>query len=307
MKRFTKFGISLIVGIPMLCSVGISSHTADATSNKMIFKNNSFIYTSNLKRTSAYKTQNGVRYVTRTYVAGTTVTPSGTRTINGKQYYQVGNNKYVRASNLRSLQDFFVSGDGWYLSDVDNLYNDDGSINQSAMDTTVQNYNNDTSMYWVDDSRSNNKLIKSARKLIGYFHYGNHAGFGNWKNPNKNGTTDCSGFVWLAMKRAGYPVGNWPLTTKDMENDARGAHHYLKQIPASQARMGDVMIVNTGNGLYQNGHAAIVDGPYEALNTQIIQMGGDSSSQSVHRWTLGSSLSEKLLKGKFTYARPVRR
>ena len=67
------------------------------------------------------------------------------------------------------------------------------------------------------------------------------------------------------------------------------------------------MIVNTGNGLYQNGHAAIVDGPYEGLNTQIIQMGGDSSSQSVHRWTLGSSLSEKLLKGKFTYARPVKR
>ena len=216
-------------------------------------------------------------------------------------------NKYVRASNLRSLQDFFVSGDGWYLSDVDNLYNDDGSINQSAIDTTIQNYNNDTSMYWVDDSRSNNKLIKSARKLIGYFHYGSHAGFGNWKKPNKNGTTDCSGFVWLAMKRAGYPVGNWPFTTKDMENDARGTHRYLKQIPASQARMGDVMIVNTGNGLYQNGHAAIVDGPYEGLNTQIIQMGGDSSSQSVHRWTLGSSLSEKLLKGKFTYARPVKR
>lgn len=44
MKRFTKFGISLIVGIPMLCSVAISSHTADATSNKMIFKNNSCIY-----------------------------------------------------------------------------------------------------------------------------------------------------------------------------------------------------------------------------------------------------------------------
>ncbi len=208
MKKITKFGISLIVGVGMLSSVAISSRTVDAASNKMIFKNNSFIYTSNLKRTNAYKTQHGVRYVTRTYVAGTTVTPSGTRTINGKQYYQVGNNKYVRASNLRSLQDFFVSGDGWYLSDVDNLYNDDGSINQSAIDTTIQNYNNDTSMYWVDDSRSNNKLIKSARKLIGYFHYGSHAGFGNWKKPNKNGTTDCSGFVWLAMKRAGYPVGN---------------------------------------------------------------------------------------------------
>ena len=36
-------------------------------------------------------------------------------------------------------------------------------MNQSAIDTTIQNYNNDTSMYWVDDSRSNNKLIKSAR------------------------------------------------------------------------------------------------------------------------------------------------
>lgn len=71
-------------------------------------------------------------------------------------------------------------------------------------------------------------LLTQAKKLIGYFNYGAHgvAGYGSWKHPNKNGRTDCSGFVWLAMKRAGYNVGNDAFTTLPMELDAKGPHKF---------------------------------------------------------------------------------
>ncbi|MBP2058770.1 cell wall-associated NlpC family hydrolase [Lactobacillus colini] len=157
------------------------------------------------------------------------------------------------------------------------------------------------------DKKYKNKLVRSAAKLVGYFHYGSHAGFGNWKKPSKKGTTDCSGFVWLAMKRAGYPVGSYPFTTADMERDAKGAHRYLKKISPSKARPGDVIIANVGNGLYNNGHTAVIDGTYNEYDTQIIQMGGDDHTGPAHRSFIGRSFGDRLLSGRVTYARPVHR
>lgn len=305
MKKFTKVMGMIALGVGFLAGANnLNSQTVDA-STKMVVKKNSYLYTSKLKRTNAYKTENGVRYFTSKYYPGTVVDVDNPVTLKGKQYYQVAKNKYIRTSNVESPQDYLINDSGFY--EASDFQNADGSINQDALNTAIDfSLSNDPNEYWVDDSKSKNKLIKSARKLIGYFHYGAHAGFGNWKKPNKKGTTDCSGFVWLAMKRAGYNVGTWPGTTVDFEKDARKTHRYLKKISAKKARMGDVVIVNTGNGLYDNGHAAIIDGPYEGMDTQIIQMGGDHSSQSVHRSTLGYSLSAKLLKGRFTYARPVK-
>lgn len=305
MKKFTKVVSMIALGVGIFAGANsVNSQTVDA-STKMVVKKNSYLYTSKLKRTKAYKTDNGVRYVTSKYYPGTTINADGPVTLGGKQYYKIAKNKYIRTSNVESAQDYLMKDDSWDY-DPSDFQNEDGTINQDALNKAIAQLDNDPNDYMVDDSKSKNKLIKSARKLVGYFHYGAHAGFGNWKKPNKKGTTDCSGFVWLAMKRAGYKVGTWPGTTVDFENDARHTHKYLKKISAKKARMGDVVIVNTGNGLYNNGHTAIIDGPYDGMYTQVIEMGGDHSSQAVHRSTLGVSLSNKLLQGKFTYARPVK-
>lgn len=80
----------------------------------------------------------------------------------------------------------------------------------------------------------------------------------------------------------------------------------MKKISAKNIRPGDIVIVNTGNGVGQNGHAAIVDGKYDGWNTQIIEEGGNLGVDDVHLSSLGSSLSDKLAKGRITYARPVK-
>ena len=46
---------------------------------------------------------------------------------------------------------------------------------------------------------------------------------------DKNGSTDCSGFVWTVMKVAGYNVPpNMAWNTLTMAEDAKGDQKYLK-------------------------------------------------------------------------------
>ncbi len=57
------------------------------------------------------------------------------------------------------------------------------------------------------------------------------------KNPSKTGGTDCSGFVWLALNKAGYKVpANMGWFTGTMASDAKGSHQYLKQISENDAK-----------------------------------------------------------------------
>ncbi|UZX32393.1 phage tail tip lysozyme [Lactobacillus helsingborgensis] len=159
------------------------------------------------------------------------------------------------------------------------------------------------------DLAESGPLLAEAQKLIGYFTYGGHtkSSYGGWKNPNKNGLTDCSGFVWLCMKRAGYAVGNDAFDTATMEKDARGSHKFLKQISAKSVRPGDIIIVNVGSGNGSNGHTAIIKGNYKGYRTKIIEMGGDDHSH-VHISNIHDSFLSLLQKNaRVIWARPIKR
>lgn len=152
-------------------------------------------------------------------------------------------------------------------------------------------------------------VLTEAKKLLGYFTYGAHgvAGYGSWKHPNKNGQTDCSGFVWLVMKRAGYDVGSDAFATPAMEADAKGSHRYLKQISAKNAKPGDVIIMNVGGGSGSEGHTAIIAGPYKGYQTKIIEMGGDDHGH-IHVSNIHDSFLSLINGGaRVTWARPVKK
>lgn len=166
-----------------------------------------------------------------------------------------------------------------------------------------------SSSKFTDDLHYQNSIIKHSRRLIGYFNYGTddqRMNFGNWQHPNKNGFADCSSFVWLVMKKAGYNVGQTAFSTPEMENDAKSDHHFLKQVLAKKVKPGDIVIVNVGTGYGSNGHTAIIDGPYRGRNTQIIEIGGIDPMGSVHRSTIVQSFQSILKEGRITYARPVK-
>jgi len=83
----------------------------------------------------------------------------------------------------------------------------------------------------TDTGKADGNIIKTAKSMKGYFKYGQShpsADLGtNLKNPNKSGTTDCSGFIWLTLNKAGYKVpANMGWFTGTMASDAKGSHQY---------------------------------------------------------------------------------
>lgn len=268
--------------------------------------NTSRVYNSRLKRVD-FKTRGKMRgqsvpVAEPLLYEGKFVNVYGRKTIKGQEFYQIGRNEYIKKANVISYSQTKAE----LASQDENDWNDD-LINRSFVINSIDegDYNVDPSPNYFDDSSYKNRMINNARHLLGYFRYGSgglRTSYGNWRHPRKHGRTDCSGFVWLVMKKSGARVGNWPFFTMPMENDAKRSHRYLRRISAKSIRPGDVVIVNVKNGLGNNGHAAIVDGKYDGWDTQIIEMGGDSNGP-VHRSTLGGSLSYALAHGRVTYAR----
>ena len=97
------------------------------------------------------------------------------------------------------------------------------------------------------------------------------------------------------MKQAGYNVGPTAFSTPEMENDAKNAHQYFRQIHAKNVKPGDIVIVNVGTGYGPNGHTAIIDGPYHGRKTQIIEIGGIDPMGAVHRSTIEQSFQSQFL------------
>lgn len=123
-------------------------------------------------------------------------------------------------------------------------------------------------------------ILSTAKSLLGYFHYSMplRTQFGSVENPDRNGYADCSSFVWLVLTKAGYrtpPGVGW--YTGSMTSDARGARNWLTEIPQSQGKAGDVLIVNQGGGAGSNGHTAILAEDWHGYTTSIIEMGGMQS------------------------------
>lgn len=154
-------------------------------------------------------------------------------------------------------------------------------------------------------------IVGVAKSLLGYFTYGLAHGeslIGSVDSPNRSGITDCSGFVWLVLAKAGYNVPkNMAWFTQTMEDDSKGKHQYLTQIDENQAGAGDVVIVNTGDGSGANGHTAILEEKWKGDKTKIIQMGGIPGAGGVNESTFKDSFLSLLSDGKPVFARPVKK
>lgn len=150
-------------------------------------------------------------------------------------------------------------------------------------------------------------ILEAARSFLGWFYYKlQHpsADLGDLNNPNKAGGTDCSGFVWLALNKAGYKVPpNMGWFTGSMADDARGAKQYLQEVPASEAKAGDIIIANMGAGVGKDGHTAILTEDWHGNTTKIIEQGG-YGSDSVHEGQTDTSFGY-LLSFDICFARPV--
>lgn len=151
-------------------------------------------------------------------------------------------------------------------------------------------------------------IVNNAKQLMGYFSYEQSHGvsfIGSVKHPKKNGVTDCSGFVWLVLARAGCKVPpNMAWYTMTMAQDARGPHKYLKKISAKQTSAGDIVIANQGAGSGNDGHTAILAEKWHGANTKIYQMGGGGAH--ANRGTFAASFGY-LANSDICFARAIKK
>lgn len=159
-------------------------------------------------------------------------------------------------------------------------------------------------------SKGGGAILDVAKSWLGYFYYIQlhpSSDLGDFLNPNKSGGTDCSGFVWLVLNKAGYNVpGNMQWYTGSMTADARGSKRWLREISSSEAKAGDIVIVNQGSGAGNNGHTAILTEDYHGHQTKIIEMGG-MNSNGVGYGRIDLSFGYLLNGGDFCLARPIKK
>lgn len=115
-------------------------------------------------------------------------------------------------------------------------------------------------------------IAKTAEQMLGYFSYGQVRPVQNYvtkpghqlntvDDVDPNGTTDCSGFVWLTLKVSGYNVGGFPAgSTENMKHLDGGWGNVLEEIPQNQAQPGDIVVVSAS--MADGGHTGILDGSY---------------------------------------------
>lgn len=162
-----------------------------------------------------------------------------------------------------------------------------------------------------DAGSSEGNIVDVAKSLLGYFHYGQVHGvsnIGSVDHPNKDGTTDCSGFVWLVLTKAGYSTpDDMGWFTGSMASDAKGSHKWLKQISEKEAKAGDVIICNQGSGSGNNGHTAILEEDWHGGDTKIVQEGGTGGSGGVNESNVSQSFGDLFTSGDVVLARPVKK
>lgn len=204
----------------------------------------------------------------------------------------------------------------WYLSQrygyADHWYSVLGASDPVAGNTLDNASSGDLNELGCDSdpSYSGGSIVKNAESMKGDFYYvQNHPSpdlGSDLKIPSKTGGTDCSGFVWLALNKAGYKVpANMGWFTGTMASDAKGSHQYLKQISENDAKAGDIVIVNQGAGAGNNGHTAILLGKWQGKATKIIEQGG--VGDKVNESTFGTAFYSLLNGSDVTLARPIKK
>lgn len=150
-----------------------------------------------------------------------------------------------------------------------------------------------------NDDADTSDIVKTAKALEGYFTYANsrpvplnvtkdHSNdvkAHDMASIDKHGTTDCSGYVWLVAKLAGYNP-SWYAQTHSMTQAAEQGKG-LKKIDADQTKAGDVAITD-GSG---DDHTVILLEKYHGKDTKIVNEGG-SSNGPVHEETIGTAYGQ---------------
>lgn len=160
-------------------------------------------------------------------------------------------------------------------------------------------------------SKSNSKIVDVGRKYLNWFYYvQDHSlgAFGDWDSPSKSAGTDCSGFIWFVLHKVGsYKMPeNMQWYTGSMEDDAKGKHQWLQEIPAKEAKAGDIVIINTGSGAGNDGHTGFLTEDWHGNDTKIIEQGG--MGRSVNEAKYGDAVMSLLDKTHtVTFARPIQK
>ncbi|MGK0607109.1 phage tail tip lysozyme [Enterococcus gilvus] len=163
-----------------------------------------------------------------------------------------------------------------------------------------------------DSDADTNDILSVAKGWLGWFHYPNpdtHSVAqigGNALKPDKEGTTDCSGYVWLVLNKTKYKVPpDMGWFTGSMTSDARDGHQWLKEVTESEAKAGDIVIVNVGSGVGHGGHTGILTEKWQGKATKIIQEGGNGDSVNIE--SFGNSFTSLLSGGDICLARPIKK
>lgn len=192
----------------------------------------------------------------------------------------------------------------WYAKFGTNDPVASGSLSTAAEGQKKENAANCST---TSSSGGNGDIVETAKSLKGYFSYSqsNRTSFGDPMNPDKNGQADCSSFVWLVLTKAGYKTSAAAWATPSMASDARGSKQYLQEISESEAKAGDVIVVNMGSGFGNDGHTAVLIEDWHGTSTKIIEMGG-YGADSVHEGQVDTSFGY-LLSGDVCLARPIKK
>lgn len=237
---------------------------------------------------------------------------------------------YYTASESEYLAGFMSSLNQWDSSEsnqsLDLANEGNASSNNNTSDSTNGSFENPYCSSGNQSSTSlsetSGSVVENARKMNGWFHYsqGNRYNFmkdgKSYKELksidqlNKDGNTDCSGFVWLVLKVSGYKVPETPWTTPQQESDATGSHQYLQKIDPKEAKAGDVIIVNVGGGSGSMGHTAILTENWKGYDTKCINEGGDDETVFHHDGvcedTIQRQFGSLVDNGRVTIARPIK-
>lgn len=216
--------------------------------------------------------------------------------------------KFERAG-IPEMANRLTYANGWYAK-----LGASDPVGSASLSTAVDGEKKETNIACssTNTGKADGDIVKAARKYVGWFHYPDPIAHnlamigGDAKNPDKEGRTDCSGFVWLALENAGYKVPpDMGWFTGTMASDARGTHQWFNEVAESEADAGDVVIVNVGGGSGSSGHTAIIAEKWHGNDTKIIQMGGNGSITNED--TFRNSFLSLLGSGDVCFARAIKK
>ena len=188
---------------------------------------------------------------------------------------------------------------------------DKGSDNHTTGEKNKSDGCDSTVGSHYSNSNSNSKIVDAGRKYLNWFYYvQDHSlgAFGDWDDPSKSAGTDCSGFIWFVLHKVGsYKMPeNMQWYTGSMEDDAKGKHQWLQEIPAKEAKAGDIVIINTGSGAGNDGHTGFLTEDWHGNDTKIIEQGG--MGRSVNEAKYGDAVMSLLATSHTeTFARPIQK